>query len=57
LPGQFDHVLDKAFFVFSAPRHVALCGAMLTKHAAGPAFGNTQLVAHLINAPAATCGA
>jgi hypothetical protein len=54
---RFDHVFDKAFFVFSAPGRVALCGAMLTKHVTGPAFRNTQLVAHLINAPAATRGA
>ena len=32
LPGQLDHVGDKAFFVFLAPRHMALCGTMLTKH-------------------------
>jgi len=57
LPSQFDHVGNKAFFVFSAPGHMALCGAMLTKHTTGTAFRNTQLVAHLINAPAATRGA
>jgi hypothetical protein len=57
LPRQFDHVFNKAFFVFSAPGHVALCGAMLTKYATGTAFRNTQLFAHLIYAPAATRGA
>ncbi len=50
LPGQFGHVADKALFVFFAPWIVALCGAMLTKYATGTAFGNTQLVTHLINA-------
>jgi len=50
LPGQFGHVADKALFV-------ALCGAMLTKYATGTAFGNTQLVTHLINATPTTRGA
>jgi hypothetical protein len=38
LPGQLDHISDKALFIFSAPGHVALCSAMLTKYAAGTAF-------------------
>jgi hypothetical protein len=57
LSGQLDHVFDKPFLIFSAPRHMPLCGTMLTKNATGPAFGNTQHVAHLINASPATCGA
>lgn len=54
---QLDHVGDKALFVFFAPWNVALCGAMLTKHATGTAFRNTQLVTHLINATPTTRGA
>ena len=57
LPGQLDHVGDKALFVFSAPWNMALCGAMLTKHTTGTAFRNTQLVTHLINATPTTRGA
>jgi hypothetical protein len=57
LPSQFDHLGNKAFFVCSAPRHMALCGAMLTKHTTGTAFRNTQLITHLINASAAARGA
>ena len=40
LPGKLDHISDKALFIFSAPGHVALCSAMLTKYATGPAFRN-----------------
>jgi hypothetical protein len=57
LPGQLDHILHKPFFVCSAPRHMALCGAMLTKHTTGTAFRNTKRIAHLINASAAARGA
>lgn len=57
LPGQFDHVGNKALFVLFAPWDVALCGAMLTKYATGTAFGNTQLVTYLINATSTTQGA
>ena len=54
LPGQFDHVGDKTLFVIFAPWNVALCGAMLTKHATGTAFRNPQSVTHLINAAPTT---
>jgi hypothetical protein len=57
LPGQFDHISDKALFIFSAPRHMTLRGAMLTKYVAGTAFRHAQSVTHHINALAATCGA
>lgn len=57
LTSQLDHVGNQTIFILSAPRHMPLGGAMLTKHSTGPAFGNTQHVAHLINASSATCGA
>jgi len=57
LSGKFDHISDEALFIFSAPGHVALCSAMLTKYAAGPAFRDAQPATYLINALAPTCRA
>jgi hypothetical protein len=57
LSGKFDHISNETFFIFSAPGHMTLCSAMLTKYAAGTAFRDAQPATHLINALAATCGA
>jgi hypothetical protein len=49
LARKLNHICDQSFFVFSAPWNASLCCAMLSEHATGPAFENTQLVTNSID--------
>lgn len=57
LSGQLDHVGDQAIFIRSPLRQLALRGAMLAQHLAGPTLGNAQLTPDMVNAGPAASGA
>ncbi|TWG89435.1 hypothetical protein L598_008100000010 [Mesorhizobium sp. J18] len=57
MSGQFDHVGDQAIFIRSPLRQLALRGAMLAQHLAGPTLGNAQLTPDMVNAGPAASGA
>ena len=42
LAGELDEVGRERLLVVTAPRHLALCRAMLTERPAGPALGDPQ---------------
>ena len=53
LARQFDDIFGELCFIGAASGNLALGGAMLPKHATGPTFGDSKLVAHMVNALAA----
>lgn len=53
LPDQFDDVGGQPRLVFPALRRLALRGAVLAEHPAGPAFGDAECLAHMLHARAA----
>jgi hypothetical protein len=57
LPGQHDDVGGELFFVFTAPRHLALRRAMLPERRTGAALGDMQMCSDLLDTGAATRGA
>jgi len=57
LPGQLNHVPDKAVLVISRLRNITLCRTMLSQDTTGTAFRYGELAPHQINAVATPCGA
>jgi len=56
LTRKLNHIWDQSFFVFSAPWNASLSCAMLSEHATGPAFENTQLFTNSIDTLPTTRG-
>jgi hypothetical protein len=55
--GEFDDVGGQPFFVFTAPRDLAPCRAMLTERRAGATLGDTQLMSDMLDKGTTTRGA
>jgi len=49
LPGQGDHVGSQPLLVFRAPRHLALCRAMLAERRTSAALGDMQVMANMLD--------
>ena len=57
LASQCDDVGGQPLFVVPAPRRLALCRAMLSKHRTGAALGDRQFPSDMLNAGAPARGA
>jgi len=57
LACQLDQVGGERLLVFSAPRRLALCRAMLSERPACPALGDIHRLNNMLNTGARACGA
>ena len=55
--GEFNDVGGQPFFVFTAPRGLALCRAMLAERRASATLGDMQFMSDMLDTGAATRGA
>ena len=55
--GEFDDVGGQSFFVFTAPRCLALCRAMLAECRASATLGDMQFMSDMLDTGSATRGA
>jgi hypothetical protein len=55
--GEFDDVGGQPLFVFTAPRDLALCRAMLAERRASATLGDMQVMSDMLDTGAATRGA
>ncbi len=47
--GEFDDVGGQPLFVFTAPRHLALCRAMLPERRASATLGDMQVMSDMLD--------
>jgi hypothetical protein len=55
--GEFDNVGSQPLFVFTAPRCLALCRAMLAERRASATLGDMQFMSDMLDTGSATRGA
>ena len=56
-PGKLDDVRGQPLFVFTAPRDLALCRAMLAERRASATLGDMQFMSDMLDTGSATRGA